>query len=70
MGGTVRRWLVALGSVVAAVGFTLIGMATSYIQAVDSLFTLGVAMMVGGIVALVVGLVASTAADRADRPSR
>lgn len=70
MGGTLARWLVALGSVAAAVGLTVVGMATSYIQPVESMITLGVVMMIGGIVLLVVGLLASAAADRADRASQ
>lgn len=65
VGGTVSRWLVALGSVVAAVGFTLLGIATSYVQAVDSMVTLGVVMMVGGVIALIVGLIGDKAAERA-----
>lgn len=67
MGGTVGRWLAALGAVVAAVGFTLVGMATSYIQTIESMLTFGLVLTVGGIVALAVGLVMNAAANRPDR---
>jgi len=70
MGGSLARWLVALGAVAAAVGFTLVGMATSYIQTVDSLLTLGLALMIGGLVVFVVGLIANASFERAhgERP--
>jgi hypothetical protein len=71
MGGSLARWLVALGSVAAAVGFTLVGIATSYVQTVESLLTLGIAMMIGGLVVMAVGLVANASFERAhgERPT-
>lgn len=70
MGGAVARWLVAIGSVVAAVGLTLVGMATSYIQPVEGMVTVAIVMMVGGVLATIVGLIADRAAERPGRESR
>lgn len=58
MGIEIARWLVALGSVAAAVGLTLVGMATSTLQPMDDLIQLSVILMIGGLVAFVVGLLA------------
>ncbi|MBA2521598.1 MAG: hypothetical protein H0V24_18225 [Chloroflexia bacterium] len=58
MGIEIARWLVALGSVAAAVGLTLVGMATSTLQPMDDLIQLSVILMIGGLAAFVVGMLA------------
>jgi hypothetical protein len=51
-------WLIVLGAVGAAVGFTLFGMGSATLQADGQLVSIGSILTVGGLVALVVGLVA------------
>lgn len=70
MGGGVARWLVALGSVAAAVGLTLVGMGMSTLRPDQGLVTLGVILMIGGLVALVVGLIGDRIAGRPNEPNR
>ena len=66
MGSELARWMVALGSVGSAVGLVLLGMGTSYVQAEDGLITLGLILMVGGLVVAVIGGVVLRSADRSD----
>jgi predicted permease len=49
------RLLVSLGSVAAAVGLVVFGMGTSFIEPDDSLENLGIILMVGGVIATVIG---------------
>ena len=67
MGLTLARWMVALGAVVGSVGFTLLGMAMSYVRPDDGLFTLGLVLMIGGIVVFALGMLAHHRGDRPDR---
>jgi hypothetical protein len=55
MSHEIARWLVALGSVTAWVGFTVLGMGMSFVESVDWMITLGLVLTVGGVVALVAG---------------
>ena len=64
MGLEIARWMLSLGSVAAAVGFTILGMGTSYVRPDESLITLGWVLMIGGIVVAVVGGIAHRTADR------
>jgi hypothetical protein len=57
-------WLIVLGAVAAAVGLTLFGMGSSTLQADGQLVNIGSILMVGGILGLVVGLVAYKATQR------
>jgi len=68
----VARLLVSLGSVAAAVGLVVFGMGTSFVVSDDSLVNLGLILMIGGLIATVIGGVIyrmtevtnSTVADR------
>ena len=60
-------WLVVLGAVAAAVGFTLYGMGTSTLLPDDQLISTGRYLMIGGLIALVVGFVAYKATERSGR---
>lgn len=51
----IARLLVAFGASIAAVGFTLLGMATSYVKTDDDMKSLSLILMAGGIVATVIG---------------
>jgi len=55
--------MVVVGSVGAAVGLTTLGMAMSYIQPVQGLIVLSLVLMIGGVIALAVGLVAVRATE-------
>ncbi len=66
MGLEIARWMVALGSVAAAVGLTTVGIATSTLQPMDDLINLSVILMVGGLIVFVVGMLAYHRADDAD----
>ena len=57
-------WLVVLGAVGAAVGFILYGMGTSTLLPDDQLISTGRYLMIGGLIALVVGFVAYKATER------
>jgi hypothetical protein len=57
-------WLVVLGAVGAAVGFILYGMGTSTLVPDDQLISTGRYLMIGGLIALVVGFVAYKATER------
>jgi hypothetical protein len=49
------RLLVAVGVVAAAVGFTFYGIATSTYEFYDRAGSLGISLMVGGVIAAVIG---------------
>ncbi len=57
-------WLVVLGSVGSSVGFVIYGMGTSTLQPAIQLIDYGKLLMVGGLVALVLGFVAYKATER------
>ena len=60
-------WLVVLGAVGASVGFTLYGMGTSTLLPNDQLLNSGRYLMIGGLIALVVGFIAYKATERSGR---
>jgi uncharacterized membrane protein YfcA len=49
------RIIVAICSVAASVGLLLVGMATSYAQRDDSMFRLGLILMIGGVAGTIIG---------------
>jgi predicted permease len=51
----IARLIASLGSVAAAVGLVIFGMGTSFVEPDDSLKNLGIILMVGGVIATVVG---------------
>ena len=51
----VSRWLIALGSVLAAVGFTLLGIGLAFVEPESLEITIGTILMIGGIAATIVG---------------
>jgi hypothetical protein len=57
-------WLVVLGSVAAAVGFTVYGMGTSTLLPDAQMLIVGRILMIVGVIALAVGFVAYKATDR------
>ena len=59
-------WLIVLGAVGAPVGFILYGMGTSTLQPDGLLVDTGKYLLIGGLVALVIGFVAYKATE----PSR
>lgn len=61
------RWLIIVGAVAAAVGFTLFGMATAYIQPDPNATRLWGILTIVGVVATVVGLMMKRNSDPADR---
>lgn len=63
----VVRLMIALGVVVAAVGFTLLGMATSYVYPDPSSVWFGAILMVVGLVAFAIGFVVHRSIDEPDR---
>jgi hypothetical protein len=57
-------WLIVLGAVAASVGFTVYGMGTSTLQPSTQMIDIGKYLMVGGLLALVIGFVAYKATER------
>jgi hypothetical protein len=57
-------WLTVLGAVAAAVGFTVYGMGTSTLIPDPLLVDVGKYLLIGGLLALVVGYVAYRATER------
>ncbi|MFL5758633.1 MAG: hypothetical protein ACJ789_02780 [Thermomicrobiales bacterium] len=53
----IARLLVSIGSVAASVGLVVFGMGTSFVESDDSLINLGLGLMIGGVIAAVVGAV-------------
>jgi uncharacterized membrane protein YidH (DUF202 family) len=51
-------WLIIIGAVGGGVGLTLFGMGMSTLTTDSQLFNIGLILMVGGVIALVVGFVA------------
>lgn len=60
-------WLIVFGSVGASVGFILYGMGTSTLQPDPLLIDSGRYLLIGGLLALVVGLFAYKATDTSSR---
>jgi hypothetical protein len=60
-------WLIVLGSVGAAVGFTLYGMGTSTLLPDPLLVNTGKYLLVGGLIALIIGFVAFKATEPTER---
>ena len=60
----IARLLVSVGAVGASVGLVLYGMGTSYVDPDDSMMNLGIGLMVGGVIATVVGAVIYRAQER------
>lgn len=59
MTAEIGRWLIALGAVAAAVGFTVLGMSMAYYQTDHGQKNLAIILMVAGGVAVVIGAIAS-----------
>jgi hypothetical protein len=57
-------WLTVLGAVAASVGFTVYGMGTSTLIPDPLLIDVGKYLLVGGLLALIVGYVAYRATER------
>ena len=66
MGLELSRWMVALGSVAAAVGLTVFGMATSTLHPMDDLVRLGIILMIAGGIVFIVGMLAHHRLDESD----
>lgn len=60
-------WLIVLGAVAASVGFTVYGMGTSTLQPSFWMIDIGKYLMLGGLLALVIGFVAYKATERSGR---
>lgn len=56
MGRELARLLLVFGSVIAWVGFTIVGMGLSFVDPDDGMFTIGLVLTIGGIVAAIVGV--------------
>ena len=69
MGLEIARWMVALGSVGAAVGLTVYGIATSTLEPMDEIIPLSIILMVGGLILFAVGMLAHHRMDEADQSS-
>lgn len=59
MTAEIGRWLIALGVVAAAVGFTVFGMSMAYYQTDHGQKNLAIILMAAGGVAVVIGAIAS-----------
>jgi hypothetical protein len=70
MTAEIARLMVAFGVVAAAVGFTFVGMATSYVVPHETMFTWGLALMIGGGLVAIVGWLVHRATDEADNSTR
>ena len=57
MGREVARLLIAFGTVIAAVGFTILGMGLAYVEPRDREIGWGTGLMVGGAAAAILGAV-------------
>jgi hypothetical protein len=66
MGLEIARWMVALGSVGAAVGLTVYGIATSTLHPMQELIQPSIILMVGGLILFVIGMVAHHRMDETD----
>lgn len=62
----VARWVIALGSAIAATGLVVLGIGMSYVRPENSEITIGLVLMLGGIAAAVVGAVVYRASDEPD----
>lgn len=55
---SIWSWLIIVGAVAGGAGLTLFGMGTSTLTTDAQLFNIGLILMVGGVLALIVGWVA------------
>jgi hypothetical protein len=62
----ISRLMVALGSVTAAVGLVIVGMATSTLQPMQDLIQLSIYMMIGGLAVFVIGMLLHHRLDDSD----
>lgn len=62
----VSRLMIALGSVTAAVGFLIVGMATSTFQPMQDLTQISIYMMIGGMIVFVLGMLIHHRLDDSD----
>ena len=60
-------WLLVLGAVGASVGFVIYGMGTSTLLPDAQLLNIGRVVLIGGLIAFAIGLVAYKATDRSER---
>ena len=51
----IAKWMIALGSVVAAVGLVVFGIGTSFVRPEASETNLGLILMIGGLVVFFLG---------------
>ncbi len=66
MGLEIARWMVALGSVGAAVGLTVYGIATSTLHTMNELIQPSILLMIGGVILFVIGMLAHHRMDESD----
>jgi predicted permease len=62
----ISRLRVALGSVTAAVGLVIVGMATSTFQPMQDLIQLSIYMMIGGLAVFLIGMLLHHRLDDSD----
>jgi hypothetical protein len=60
----IARLLITICSVAASVGFVLYGMATTYVERDQGMADLGIALMVGGVIGTIIGVVIYRAQER------
>ena len=51
----IAKWMIALGSVVASVGLVVFGIGTSFVRPEDDEITLGLILMIGGLLVFFLG---------------
>ena len=59
----IARILASVGFPAAAVGFTVLGMATSYSVRDDDMFNIGLYLIIGGMIAGIIGVVMYRASE-------
>lgn len=62
----IARWMVALGSVAASVGLVFLGMGMASVEPRQQEISVGWLLMIGGLVATIVGWVVLRARDEPD----
>ena len=62
----VTRWVIAVSAVAASVGFVVLGMGMSYVEADDGLIWLGLGLMIGGVVVTFLGIIVARRTDKTD----
>ena len=66
----VARLLIAIGAVAASVGFTLLGMAMSYITPDETAIRNWIVLMIAGLVVLVIGVIVHRGAEPSRAPEQ